>query len=99
MLGLVQENRLAILDWSINGDKPQTKQFVAALKKSELENKTITLFVDRTDFLIGLSIRNIANVHPIFFDSANAYSLSANEKVLVLKKDINQFKEMVAKWN
>jgi large subunit ribosomal protein L4 len=99
MLGLVQENRLAILDWSINGDKPQTKQFVAALKKSELEKKTITLFVDRTDFLIGLSIRNIANVHPIFFDSANAYSLSANEKVLVLKKDINQFKEMVAKWN
>lgn len=99
MLGLVEENRLGVLDWSVEGEVPQTKQFVNALKKSDLDKKTITLFMDRTDFLVGLSIRNMSNVHPIFFDSANAYSLSANEKVVVLKKDVNQFKEMVAKWN
>lgn len=99
MLGLIEENRLGVLDWSIDGDKPQTKQFAAVLKKADLENKTVTLFMDRSDFLVGLSIRNMQNVHPVFFDSANAYSLSANEKVIVLKKDVNQFKEMVAKWN
>ena len=99
MLELIKEGRLGVLDWSVDGDKPQTKQFVSALKQSEMDKKTITLFVDRTDFLVGLSVRNMKNVQAVFFDDVNAYSLSANEKVVVLKKDVNQFKEMVAKWS
>lgn len=99
MLELVKAGRLGVLDWHVEGDKPKTKQFVAALKNSAIEDKTITLFVDRTDYLVGLSVRNMANVQTVFFDDINAYSLTANEKVIVLKKDVNQFKEMVARWN
>lgn len=99
MLELVQEGRIGVLDWSLDGDKPNTKQFVTALKQSKIDKKTITLFVDRTDFMVGLSVRNMANVQTAFFDDANAYSLSVNEQVVVLKKDVNQFKEMVAKWS
>jgi large subunit ribosomal protein L4 len=99
MLELVKAGRLGVLDWSIDGDKPKTRQFVAALKQSNIDQKTITLFVDRTDFLVGLSVRNMMNVQTVFFDDINAYSLTANEQVIVLKKDVNLFKEMVARWS
>ena len=99
MLELVKAGRLGVLDWSIEGDKPKTRQFVAVLKQSKIDQKTITLFVDRSDFLVGLSVRNMMNVQTVFFDDTNAYSLTANEQVVVLKKDVNQFKEMVARWS
>src|SRR5437762_3460693 len=86
------------VDWLMTGEQPKTSQAKELLKATGLENRKIVLFVAPYDFHIALSFANIPNVHPVSFDQANAYDLTNSDCWLFLKKDFDQFKEMVSQW-
>lgn len=89
---------IMVLDWALEGSVPKTRQVVDILKTAQLYNAQINLFLAPDDFITAASCANIPNVRIIFFDSANAYDLSDAGCWVVLKKDVNNFKEMVARW-
>jgi len=89
---------LIALDWSLQGAVPQTKQAFSALQQAQLVNTPVNLFLAPHDLLTAASFANIPSVRIIFFDAANVYDLADASRWIVLKKDIESFKEMVARW-
>ncbi|MBI2352673.1 50S ribosomal protein L4 [Candidatus Dependentiae bacterium] len=94
-----QQNRLYRWDWELQQDTPSTSVVYKALDGSGLIDKKTTLFLDRTDIKHWVSIRNIQQVQILAFDDVNAYDLSLGNRIVVLKKDYDMFKDMVKKWN
>lgn len=94
-----ENNGIFTLDWQVQNNTPSTKAFFAALTSAQLQDKKIALFVDRDDVMTWASTRNIKNVRVLSFDDVNAYDLAQVDCLVVLKKDITNFKEMVAQWN
>lgn len=87
------------LDWSVEGDKPKTSAAFTALKNAGLANSKVTVFLPAQDVLTYTSFMNIPNVRVLFYDQPNTFDLVQAERWVVFKKDIEQFKEMVEKWN
>ena len=94
-----QAGTLYTFDWMLNSEKPSTSAMAQALKNVGLIDKKVIMFLSRQDYTHWASVNNLGNVHVVSFDDANAYELSLGNCVVVLKKDLSQFKEMVAKWN
>lgn len=92
---LADEGHLHILDFVV--DKPQTKLAAEILKKASLTNK-ITILVAPQDFAVQSSLANIPTVQLVFFDQLNSFNVAHGKDVVVLKKDMDTFKEMVARW-
>jgi len=93
------DNRsLIALNWQPTQDIPKTKDAFAALRAEGLHNVTINLFVAPHDVTLASSFSNIPSVRIVFFDAANAYDLADAKYWVVLKKDLEFFKEMVARW-
>lgn len=87
------------LDWSLSQDKPSTAQASKALKDAGLHGAKINLFLRSDDSLSGASFANLLGVRVLFFDQANAFDLAHAPRWVVLKKDLDQFKEMVSRWS
>lgn len=94
----LEAGRVACLDWNVQGDIPKTAHAYLALKDSNLTHSKINLFLPTNDHLSYASFANIPNVQIFFFDQANAYDLAKGNHWVFLKKDFDQFKEMVTKW-
>jgi large subunit ribosomal protein L4 len=94
----LEAGRVACLDWNVQGDLPKTAQAYLALKDSNLVNGRINLFLPIDDHITYASFTNIPNVQIFFFDQPNAYDLAKSNHWVFLKKDFDQFKEMVTKW-
>lgn len=90
---------LFAFDWALQGDKPSTSLAQKAFTSVGLNSKKIIMFLDRQDYTYWASMNNLKNVHIISFDDINAYELSLGNCIVVLKKDVGMFKDMVAKWN
>jgi ribosomal protein L4 len=56
------------------------------------------LLVETGDVITQASFVNIPNVQVLFFDQLNAYHLADGNRVIVLQKNVERFKEMVARW-
>ncbi len=95
----LKDNGINCLDFSVSGETPSTKSVRLFLKNSELLNKKIVLFLPFNDELNFASFRNLANVDILSFDQPNVFDLSSNRHWVFLKKDLELFKDMVAKWN
>lgn len=89
---------LIALDWQPTQNVPKTKDAFAALKAENLHNVTVNLFVAPHDIAVASSFSNIPSVRIVFFDAANAYDLADATYWVVLKKDIELLKDMVARW-
>ena len=94
----VNDNALFVVSGQITGDVPKTSQAVALLKTAGLQDKKIVLFVPHGDILTYASFVNLPNVQLLYFDQCNAYDLVNADYWVVLKKDYDQFKEMVEQW-
>ncbi len=79
--------------------KPSTKCAVEALHNMGLADKKVVLFLRYDDEINMASFRNVPQVSIVLFDQPNAYHLSNTESWVVLKKDVDAFKTMVARWN
>ncbi len=93
---LLDNNNVFCLDWSAT-DKPKTAEIFKLLKDLNLHDTKLNILVDPNDLSTQASFANIPNVHLILFDEANAYYLAAGTKLILLKKDLDKFKNMVLK--
>lgn len=87
------------MDWMLQNDKPSTSFAHNAFKTAGLEAKKVVVFMDRNDHAVWASLNNLPYVHVVTFDDVNAYEVSLGNCIVVMKKDVNTLKEMVAKWN
>lgn len=92
------KEKILCLDWVLENDVPKTKLAYSLLKSVNLENSTVTLFLSITDFATRASFINIPRVRILFFDQPNAFQLANTQYWVFLKKDSDQFKEMVSQW-
>ncbi|MBV8660889.1 MAG: 50S ribosomal protein L4 [Candidatus Dependentiae bacterium] len=95
----VENNKIISYDLQLADNKPSTKVGALALQNMNIVGKKVSIFLQRDDYASWLSLRNLPNVQIISFDALNAYDLSNSDYLVVLKKDFNNFKEMVAQWN
>lgn len=95
----VENNKIISYDLQLADNKPSTKVGALALQNMNIVGKKVSIFLQRDDYASWLTLRNLPNVQIISFDALNAYDLSNSDYLVVLKKDFNNFKEMVAQWN
>jgi large subunit ribosomal protein L4 len=95
---LVEKGRISTLDWQLNADVPKTSHAFNALKSAGFEQKKVALFLPFDDALARASFINIPNVRILSFDELNAYEVAHCQQLLVLNRDLDQFKEMVSQW-
>jgi large subunit ribosomal protein L4 len=94
----INRGAVGVVDWNPAQDKPQTAHAYAMLKSNGLADKKIVLFVSPGDMLTYASFINIPSVSLLYFDQPNAGDLMKATHWVVLKKDQDLFKEMVAQW-
>lgn len=97
LFDLLRSDAIKSLDWQLTSDVPKTASAFEALKKAGLARQPIVLFLPAEDVLSQASFANIEGVKIFFFDQANAFDM-ASKNWIVLKKDLDRFKEMVAQW-
>ena|SRR5579872_1045793 len=93
----VEDGRVRYLDWQ-SGEAPKTTAAYSALKEASLHDKKLTLFLPVDDVISFASFANLPNVRILFFDQSNAYDLANSDYWIVLRKDVDQFKEMASRW-
>ncbi|MBU1007482.1 50S ribosomal protein L4 [Candidatus Dependentiae bacterium] len=84
-------------DFSL-GQVPKTKKSFDLIKSMGLAEKKGILFLPYDDVFNCASFRNIPQVGLISFDQPNVFDLSSAQYWMFLKKDLQLFKDMVAKW-
>ncbi len=94
----LEMGNILALNWVLDSKIPKTASAFGALKEAGLHNQNILLLLPVEDSLHYASFANIPTVNVKFFDEVNAYDLALADKWVVLTKDMEAFKEMVAKW-
>ncbi len=92
----LQNGTIIALDVDIQA--PKTAEAAKALRNAGLDKNTIALLSNFEDDTIHAAFANIPNVRLIFFDQPNAYELACTQYWVVLKKDLDQLKQMVSSW-
>ena len=91
--------KIYCLDFDLGKEKPSTKKAYSSLKNLGVDNKKVVLFLPFDDEINSSSFRNIDDLCVISFDQPNVFDLSNSDCWIFLKKDLNSFKEMVARWS
>jgi large subunit ribosomal protein L4 len=94
----INNGLVAIVDWNPAHDKPQTASAYTLLQSHGLAGKKIVLFISPGDIVTYASFINIPQVSLIYFDQPNVCDLMKGSHWVILKKDQDLFKEMVAQW-
>ncbi|MGA9530630.1 MAG: 50S ribosomal protein L4 [Candidatus Babeliales bacterium] len=95
----IMNERIVMLDWFPYEDKPNTNSLHAKLKQTGLLNKEkLTFFTGFGDLVVLSSLSNIKSVSVVSFDQPNVVDLSRKGYWVFLKKDANEFKDMVSRW-
>lgn len=94
----LENKRILILDWA-PAERPKTADAAKALQSIGINKDKIVLFLPVHDSISAASFANLPNVKLVSFDEANALDLAKAKHWVVLAKDLNLFKEMVAKWS
>lgn len=94
---LARKNIVA-LDWQLSDDAPKTAQAVKALQMAKLHGTPITLFLAFDDAVHQRSFANIPRVTIVSFDAPHAFHMVQGSTWVLLKKDLDQFTQMVEKW-
>ncbi len=97
--GIAKQGSILCVDFDRGKEGPNTKAAASMLKGVGLAGKKIALVLPWADAANITSFRNIPKVHILFFDQANVYDLTKVTHWLFLKKDVDSFKEMVARWH
>ncbi len=98
LFDFAENQKIICLDWTFVENKPSTKTAYNQLRKAQLDQSNITLFLSPDDFITRASFMNIPTVRVLFFDQPNAFELASTHYWVFLQKDKNQFQEMVARW-
>lgn len=94
----LNQGKIVALDWAVEGERPKTSAAHALLKRVGLVDKKLVVFLPMEDVITYASLRNLPKVQLMFFDQPNAFDLAKSDYWVFLKKDLDQFKEMVSRW-
>jgi len=94
---MAEAGRVHALDFALPAQKPSTAAAGRLLREVGMTRR-VTVLVRADDLLVQASFVNIPFVQVLLFDQLNAFDLSNSEQVVVLKNDVEQFKEMVTQW-
>lgn len=94
-----KNGNIVVADWQLENEKPSTKAVVTMLNNVQLQDKKVGLLLHFEDMVHAVAARNIPQVQVLFFDDINAYDLATVDSLVVLKKDVETFKEVVNQWN
>jgi large subunit ribosomal protein L4 len=94
----VEQQNLLCLNWMLQDQTPKTTLAHAVLKQAELLNYKLNIFLPVDDVLHYAAFVNLPNVQVLGFDEINAYTLASGDKCIVLKKDLEVFKQVVNSW-
>jgi large subunit ribosomal protein L4 len=94
----LDQSNVICLDWVLDENRPKTSSAYKALKQAQLHDKKLSVFLSSDDVLHYGSFINIPQVHVLSFDEINAYDLAASDAWVVLKKDLEVFKDVVSTW-
>jgi len=97
-ISFVEKGKVIVADWAGINTKPSTSMAAQFLKSLGYENQKITLLLPWADTLNRASFNNISHVRILLNDQLNASDISTAGTLLVLKKDLEHFKEMVGQW-
>ncbi len=97
--GHLERKQLVALDWQLPGDVPKTSLARKALQAAQLHNGRIALFLGFDDIVHHRAFANIPSVSIVSFDAPNALQLAQGRHWVVLKKDMDQFTQMVTQWH
>lgn len=95
----VDNNRLHKLSFVLPSEAPKTSVAVKCLNAAGILSSKVALFVSHEDVLSHASFANLPNVQLMLLDQANCYDLANVEHIAFLDKDLEAFKQMVARWN
>ena len=95
---VLDEQRLMVLDWTLQSDAPRTREAFALLKEKNVHTFPVNVFLSIDDVLMAASFSNIPLVRIIFFDAPSVYAMSDAQYWIVFKKDMDAFKAMVEQW-
>ncbi|EKE24396.1 MAG: hypothetical protein ACD_6C00131G0003 [uncultured bacterium] len=94
----IADKKVIMADWRLEADMPKTAKAVELLRSLSLDDKKVTLFLTAGDMIHYGSFVNIPAIQVLLFDQPNAYDLANSQYWLVLKKDVEAFKQMVEQW-
>lgn len=94
----IEQGMIKTFDWRLSSDLPKTREAFTILKTMGVAGVQTNVFLDAHDLITAASFANIPFVRIVFFDSANVYDLSDAAHWIVFNKDVDSFKEMVARW-
>lgn len=94
----LDSQNIVILDWEPLDGAPKTSHAVKALQSAGLHGHNVIFFVSPHDRNTHASFANIPYIRMLLFDQWNAYDLSQGTRWMVLKKDLESFKELVSIW-
>lgn len=97
-MGFLDKGKVLVADWKGVDAKPSTSMAAHFLKSVGLDDRKVTLFLPWADTLNRASFNNISHVTILLADQMNACDMSGCGTLLILKKDLEHFKEMVARW-
>lgn len=92
---LARKGRICTIDFE--SQVPKTSQAAQALKNAGLA-KNVTVLLTPHDTIAQASFANLPRVQILLFDQLNAYNLAHSNRVVILKKDFELFKDMVSQW-
>lgn len=98
LFDFLDQGKVVTLDWNVSLQKPKTAHAFKLLKDNNIHQEKVVLFLPAHDQMSYASFINIPNVQILFFDQPNAYDLVNGNRWVVLKKDLEQFKQMVSQW-
>lgn len=98
LANFISTSKISYVDWELSSGVPKTREAAAVLKQAGLYGKNILLFVSPQDHEIHASFANMKNVQILYFDHPNVFDLANAQHWVFLKKNMDDFKEMVAKW-
>ncbi len=82
--------RIHVVESLVGGDKPSTKDAVAALAGLAGDRRQLVVLV-RDDALTWLSLRNVASVHLLAVDQLNTYDVLLSDDVIFTKGAYDAF--------
>ena len=82
--------RIHVVESLVSGDKPSTKDAVAALAGLAGDRRQLVVLV-RDDALTWLSLRNVASVHLLAVDQLNTYDVLLSDDVIFTKGAYDAF--------
>ena len=84
-------DRIHVVDALVGGEKPSTKDAIAALAGLGTGRRRFLVVLERADVITWLSLRNVPDVHIVAVDQLNTYDVMVSDDVVFTRSAYDVF--------